>query len=86
MPLARGVGCAVAAGSYNLRSAVEVRVQEVGAATRFGQIVALMESASLQKPVWRALADRVARPFWYWCCWQRRWRRCGGGRPIPAMP
>ncbi|MCO5109720.1 MAG: cation-translocating P-type ATPase [Burkholderiaceae bacterium] len=63
VPLARGVGCAVAAGSYNLRSAVEVRVQEVGAATRFGQIVALMESASLQKPRLARLADRVARPF-----------------------
>ena len=63
VPLARGVGCAVAAGSYNLRSAVQVRVQEVGAATRFGQIVALMESASLQKPRLARVADRVARPF-----------------------
>lgn len=62
-PVARGAGSAVTAGSYNLQAAVLVRVLGVGADTRFGQIVALMESASLQKPRLAQLADRVARPF-----------------------
>jgi len=62
-PVVRGAGSAVTAGSYNLQAAVLVRVQGVGADTRFGQIVALMESASLQKPRLAQLADRVARPF-----------------------
>ncbi|WP_313077255.1 cation-translocating P-type ATPase [Melaminivora sp.] len=57
------LGTSVTAGSYNLRSAVQVEVQALGAGTRFGQIVALMESASLQKPRLAQLADRVARPF-----------------------
>jgi Cu2+-exporting ATPase len=35
----------------------------VGEGTRFAQIVALMESASLQKPRLAQLADRIARPF-----------------------
>ncbi|WP_313313906.1 cation-translocating P-type ATPase [Pulveribacter sp.] len=56
-------GAAVTAGSYNLRAAVQVRVQSLGEDTRFGQIVALMESASLQKPRLAQLADRIARPF-----------------------
>lgn len=62
-PVARSVGSAVTAGSYNLQSAVQVRVERVGADTRFAQIVALMESASLQKPRLAQLADRIARPF-----------------------
>lgn len=56
-------GASVTAGSYNLRAPVLVRVQMLGADTRFGQIVALMESAALQKPRLAQLADRVARPF-----------------------
>jgi len=62
-PVLRTQGSTVTAGSYNLQSAVEVLVQGTGAATRFGQIVALMESASLQKPRLAQLADKVARPF-----------------------
>lgn len=62
-PVARPVGSAVTAGSYNLQSPVEVLVQEIGGQTRFAQIVALMESASLQKPRLAQLADRIARPF-----------------------
>jgi len=62
-PVARGEGSQVTAGSYNLHAPVEVRVQSVGAETRFGQIVALMESASLQKPRLAQIADRIARPF-----------------------
>ena len=62
-PVDKPAGAAVTAGSYNLRSAVLVRVEAVGAQTRFGEIVALMESASLQKPRLAQLADRIARPF-----------------------
>ncbi len=62
-PLPRSVGARVAAGSYNLQSPVLVRVDGVGEATRYAQIVQLMESAALQKPRLAQLADRVARPF-----------------------
>ena len=62
-PVAKPQGASVTAGSYNLRAAVQVRVDSLGEATRFGQIVALMESASLQKPRLAQLADRIARPF-----------------------
>lgn len=62
-PVDRPQGSAVTAGSYNLRAPVQVRVDSLGAATRFGQVVALMESASSQKPRLAQLADRVARPF-----------------------
>ena len=62
-PVSRPVGSTVTAGSYNLQSPVEVRVQGTGEQTRFAQIVALMESASLQKPRLAQLADRIARPF-----------------------
>ncbi len=61
-PVARPLGSHVTAGSYNLQSPVEVRVEGTGGQTRFAQIVALMESASLQKPRLALLADRIARP------------------------
>lgn len=62
-PIARPEGSSVTAGSYNLQSVVEMCVQGTGQSTRFAQIVALMESASLQKPRLAQVADRVARPF-----------------------
>ncbi len=62
-PMLRIAGDRVAAGSYNLDAAVEVQVTAVGDDTQFAQIVALMESAALQKPRLAQLADRVARPF-----------------------
>lgn len=62
-PVARPVGSTVTAGSYNLQAPVEVYVEGAGGQTRFAQIVALMESASLQKPRLAQLADRIARPF-----------------------
>lgn len=62
-PVARPQGSTVTAGSYNLQAPVDVVVEGVGAATRFAQIVALMESASSQKPRLARLADRIARPF-----------------------
>lgn len=61
--LRRAVGDAVVAGSHNLSSTVQVRVQALGQDTRFGQIVALMQSASVSKPRAAQLADRLAKPF-----------------------
>jgi Cu2+-exporting ATPase len=62
-PLARVVGSQVMSGSHNLSGTVQVRVLRIGAATRFAQIVALMESASASKPQGAILADRLAKPF-----------------------
>lgn len=62
-PVPRPCGARVLAGSHNLAAVVEMRVESVGAATRFAQIVALMESAAIDKPRLAQLADRVARPF-----------------------
>ena len=44
-PVVRDCGARVLAGSHNLSSTVQVRVESVGQGTRFSQIVALMESA-----------------------------------------
>ena len=62
-PLGRRSGDAVIAGSHNLSGRVTLRVEQVGAATRYAQIVALIESASLHKPAMAELADRMAKPF-----------------------
>jgi Cu2+-exporting ATPase len=62
-PLSRRVGDPVIAGSHNLSGRVLVRITQVGAATRFAQIVNLMESASVTKPQVAELADRWAKPF-----------------------
>ncbi|MDR6855784.1 cation-translocating P-type ATPase [Variovorax guangxiensis] len=62
-PVPRPCGARVLAGSHNLSSVVQVQVESLGPATRFAQIVALMESASLQKPRLAQVADRAARPF-----------------------
>ncbi len=61
--LARQAGEAVIAGSHNLTGAVTVRVERLGADTRFAGIVALMERASVDKPRLAQLADRIASPF-----------------------
>lgn len=62
-PLPRAVGAAVVAGSHNLLATVWVRVQRLGADTRFAQIVRLMEGAATSKPQLALLADRIAKPF-----------------------
>ncbi len=62
-PLGRQPGDAVIAGSHNLSGRIEVRVEQVGTATRYAQIVALMESAASHKPAMAELADRLAKPF-----------------------
>ena len=62
-PLPRALGEHVLAGSLNLTATVEVQVTTLGKQTRFGQMVALMESASVSKPGMALLADRLAKPF-----------------------
>ena len=62
-PLARALGARVLAGSLNLTATVQVQVTSLGKQTRFGQMVALMESAAVSKPGMALLADRVAKPF-----------------------
>ncbi|MBP8149426.1 MAG: cation-translocating P-type ATPase, partial [Limnohabitans sp.] len=62
-PLARQPGDRVIAGSHNLSGTIEVQIEQVGAATRYAQIVALMESASVSKPSMALLVDRWAKPF-----------------------
>jgi Cu2+-exporting ATPase len=62
-PLPRSMGEVVMAGSHNLSQTVRVQVSQVGASTRFAQIVDLMQSASLHKPRLAILADRIAKPF-----------------------
>ena len=62
-PVERAVGSTVMAGSYNVANAVHVRVDQLGAATRYAQIVSLMAQASTDKPRLAVLADQVAKPF-----------------------
>lgn len=62
-PVARRAGHAVIAGSHNLSGTLVVQVERTGGATRFAEIVALMERASVDKPRIAQLADRAARPF-----------------------
>jgi P-type Cu2+ transporter len=62
-PVPRALGAQVVAGSYNLSAVVMVCIGQVGKATRYAQIVALMEQASVDKPRLAVLADRIAKPF-----------------------
>ena len=62
-PLPRDVGTKVMAGSFNVANVTLVCIDKLGADTRYAQIVALMERASLGKPRLAQLADRVAKPF-----------------------
>jgi len=62
-PLTRRVGDRVIAGSHNLSGMVQIRIEQVGASTRYAQIVDLMESASASKPAMALLVDRWAKPF-----------------------
>ncbi len=62
-PVTKRVGDCVVAGSINLGAPVEMRVQRVGADTRFEAIVALMRGARTQRPALLAAADQWATPF-----------------------
>ncbi|MBC7600550.1 MAG: cadmium-translocating P-type ATPase, partial [Polaromonas sp.] len=62
-PVPRALGASVMAGSYNLANVVQVRVDKLGVDTRYAQIVALMQRASVEKPRLAVLADKIAKPF-----------------------
>ncbi|HOY70865.1 MAG TPA: cation-translocating P-type ATPase [Methylotenera sp.] len=61
--VSKKTGAMVIAGSHNLTSAVQMRINKLGQDTRYAQIVALMERVSVEKPRLALLADRIARPF-----------------------
>jgi P-type Cu2+ transporter len=62
-PVPRTLDSRVIAGSFNLSSAVRVRIDQIGKATHYAQIVALMAQAAIDKPRLAALADQIAKPF-----------------------
>ena len=62
-PVARVLGAFVTAGSFNISNAVQVKISQIGKATRYAQIIALMEQAALDKPRLVMVADRIAKPF-----------------------
>lgn len=62
-PAPKAPGDPVVAGSINLGAPVEMRVDRVGADTRYEAIVALMRAARGERPALLARADRFAVPF-----------------------
>ena len=62
-PVPKQPGDAVIAGSLNLGAPVTLRVERLGADTRYEAVVALMRSALTQRPALVRAADRVAVPF-----------------------
>ena len=62
-PVERDPGEWVTAGSLNLGAPVTMRVERLGADTRFEGVVALMRSALTQRPALVRTADRIAVPF-----------------------
>lgn len=62
-PVDKHIGDALVAGSLNLRAPVVMRVERLGADTRYEHIVALMRGALTQRPPLVQQADRLAGPF-----------------------
>jgi len=62
-PVPKVAGDALVAGSVNLGGPVLMRVERVGADTRYEAIVALLREAMAQRPALSRIADRVAAPF-----------------------
>ncbi|WP_353239205.1 cation-translocating P-type ATPase [Limnohabitans sp.] len=62
-PLPRKAGDRVIAGSHNLSGTLQVEIEQIGASTRYAQIVSLMESAAVSKPAMALMVDRWAKPF-----------------------
>ena len=63
LPVDKAPGDPVVAGSINVGAPVAMRVERVGADTRYEAIVALMRSARTERPAAVAAADRWAAPF-----------------------
>ena len=62
-PVTKEPGDALVGGSINLAAPVAMRVERVGADTRYQCIVALMRDALTQRPAMTRAADRWAMPF-----------------------
>lgn len=62
-PLPRGPGDSVLAGSFNVSNPVMMRVDKLGADTRYERIVGLMQRAIDERPAVVRMADRLASPF-----------------------
>jgi Cu2+-exporting ATPase len=62
-PIQKNLHDKVIAGSYNLAKTVHITVETLGDSTQYGQIVDLINQASLEKPRLSQIADTVARPF-----------------------
>jgi Cu2+-exporting ATPase len=62
-PVERGPGDVVSAGCLNLGAPVSMRVDQLGAQTRYQRIVALVERALTERPAFVIATDRLAGPF-----------------------
>ncbi|HSC82715.1 MAG TPA: cation-translocating P-type ATPase, partial [Pseudomonas sp.] len=63
LPLPRGTGDAVTAGTLNVEGPLTIEVVALGADTRLSAIVRLLERAQADKPRLAEVADRVAQWF-----------------------
>jgi Cu2+-exporting ATPase len=62
-PVSKKMGDQLIAGSVNLHSAIVMRAKQVGNQTQLASLIAMMESATLEKPRLVALADKHASRF-----------------------
>ncbi len=62
-PLAKTVGNSVVAGTINIESPLQIKIDKVGAETVISHILRLLERAQSEKPALTQLADRVASWF-----------------------
>ena len=63
LPVPKQPGDVLVAGSLNLHAPTLMRVERLGAETRYEAIVALMRSAFTERPALVRAADRIAGPF-----------------------
>ncbi|MBY0493824.1 MAG: cadmium-translocating P-type ATPase [Cyanobacteria bacterium] len=60
MPIEKGAGASVLAGTVVMTGAIDIRTDKVGGDTMFARIIALVENAESQEAPVQKLADRVA--------------------------
>jgi Cu2+-exporting ATPase len=63
LPVSRGAGTAVLAGSINRGGSAQVRVTRTGAGTNLAEISRMLERAKADRPPIAVLADRIASRF-----------------------
>lgn len=63
LPIAKGVGDSVTAGTLNVEGPLQLRIDALGEETRLSAIVRLLERAQSDKPRLGRLADQVAQYF-----------------------